>query len=426
MSTRAVSWVSLLSYGCAALFALLAILAFTGAFAVGDGWAFLLCGVAAALVGSRAVAVIRSESRLAQDERHRAELLQSRLTDQQTSVDSLADGLDVALMICDARGAILYANRRAQELFRFSNPSGKSVVMITLSFDLERLVVKAASGQGAQSEELSFSYPDERIAIAKAWTSGDDPNRVFLTLYDITELRRLERVRRDFVANVSHELRTPLTIIRNMAETLVEDDDPPQGPLGKRYLPQITAEVDRLSTISHDLLVLATAESNPVRKQSCDLAATLRRVISQLQDKAQEKSIGLTYEGPEECVIEANISQMSQVALNLIDNAINYTNQGFVRVSMRELDTEVQFEVADSGIGIASEHLPRIFERFYRIDRARSRSTGGTGLGLSIVKHIVEAHGGRVTVASALNEGSTFCVTLPVGTPPQDQADATA
>jgi two-component system phosphate regulon sensor histidine kinase PhoR len=205
-----------------------------------------------------------------------------------------------------------------------------------------------------------------------------------------------------------------MTIIRSMAETLV-DDEVAMSERSVKYLNKIISEVDRLSMISQDLLILSAAESNPVRKQMCDIAEVFRSTVQQLFTKAKEKEIELTFEGPERCIVEANTSQMTQVALNLIDNAIKYTASGSIKVSLELKDSTVRVAVADTGIGIPSDQIKRIFERFYRVDRARSRATGGTGLGLSIVKHIVEAHGGVVTVDSALNHGSTFIVELPNG-----------
>jgi len=285
---------------------------------------------------------------------------------------------------------------------------------VTLSYDLEQLVIMAGKTRSPQSSEIAFTYPDERVGLARVWSTDEGGDRVFVSVYEITDLRRLERIRQDFVANVSHELRTPLTIIRSMAETLL-DDEPSISERSTKYLSKIVSEVDRLSMISQDLLILSAAESNPVRKQMCDLTDVFRSAVQQLEPKAAEKDLSLTFEGPPRCIVEANTSQMTQVALNLIDNAIKYTTTGEIRVAVETCDPTVRISVTDTGIGIPSDQVKRIFERFYRIDRARGRSTGGTGLGLSIVKHIVEAHGGSVTLESALNHGSTFTVELPIG-----------
>lgn len=263
--------------------------------------------------------------------------------------------------------------------------------------------------------EFTFAHADERVALAKVWPQSDS-GQIFVSLYEITDLRRLERIRQDFVSNVSHELRTPLTIIRAMAETLFDD---PKGPLEQRqkYLGKITEEVDRLSLLVNDLLVLSAAESNTAKTRACDLADIFRQVVHQLEGRASAKQLELSYEGPDNLWIEANPTQMTQIALNLVENAINYTWEGSVRVHVEREDDQALVQVMDTGIGIASEHHGRIFERFYRVDKGRSRSTGGTGLGLSIVKHIVEAHGGAVSIDSKLNQGSVFTIRLPVGTP---------
>ena len=222
----------------------------------------------------------------------------------------------------------------------------------------------------------------------------------------------MERVRKDFVGNVSHELRTPMTVIRAYAETMIDDDDEEQR---KKYLPRIVSEVDRLTSITHDLLVLSTAESSPVRKGPCEMGNIIRYAVNLLMPQAKEKGLALTYEGPEDLDIEANASQITQVVVNLVENAIKYSNEGGVDLRLEDQGEYIRFDVTDTGIGIPEEHLPRLFERFYRVDKARSRASGGTGLGLSIVKHIVEAHGGSIHVDSAQNRGSTFSVVLPKG-----------
>lgn len=335
------------------------------------------------------------------------------------ALDALAEGLRSAIFVCDERAGIQYANHNAQVLFRFDNPVGRSILAVTISYELEQLVLNAARSQEPVEAELAFSFPEERTAHVRAWR---EPNgdRVFVSLYDISELRRLERVRQDFVANVSHELRTPLAAIRSLAETL---HDEPKSSLQKRedYLSRIMGEVDRLSMIVSDLLVLSTAELNPVRAQACDLSAILRSCVSLLQSKAEEKGLELSLDAPDSFAIQANAAQMNQVFINLVDNAINYTVEGKVAIRLASHGGDVTVEVRDTGIGIPSDQVSRIFERFYRVDKGRSRATGGTGLGLSIVKHIVEAHGGSVEVESVFREGTTFRVKLPIGSVDQTE-----
>lgn len=400
--------------------AVLAVFAFMG---FGSGWGLLLGGAMLAYAGMRTLAALSAWQNEAKSALEQADHARAQLNRQRTAVDALADGLEIAIFICDSHAGVLYANRRATEFFKFEDPIGRSILAITLSYDLEQLVLEAFRQKAPQEAEMSFSYPVERVGLVKAWLGEDDPERVFLSVYEITDLRRLERVRQDFVSNVSHELRTPLTIIRSMTETLL-DDPTPDPELSAKYLPKIVSEVDRLSMISNDLLILSVAESNPVRKQRCDIADLFRTTLEHLAAKAREKDIATRYEGPKHLEIEANPAQLTQVAMNLIDNAISYTNQGEIVVSVGEEEGEAVVKVADTGLGIPSEHLPRIFERFYRVDKARSRVSGGTGLGLSIVKHIVESHGGRVEVDSALNQGSTFTLRLPADEPASQPPDS--
>ncbi len=387
---------------------------FTGLAPIYSPGSFLVCALVLAAVGVRLQLWGGALSSDLVHVRAEADLLRSEIQEQSQAIDSFADGLDVAILICDLKGNVAYANRRSCDMFRFEHPVGRSILAITLSYDLEQLVREAVNTVEPQTKEVIFPPPDDRVAIAKAWI-GHDGQRVFLSIFEVTNLRRLERVRQDFVANVSHELRTPMSIIRAYAETLL-DEDPSNSEIYRRYLPRIIEEVDRLSGITQDLLVLSAAESNRIQKQSCDVAEIFEGTVAQLVKKSEDKGLELAFHGPHELCIQADPSQMSQVALNLIDNAINYTPKGRVDVFVEDIgDGHVEIRVKDTGIGIASEHASRIFERFYRVDKGRSRSTGGTGLGLSIVKHIVEAHDGTVSVRSALNEGSEFKVVLPLG-----------
>ncbi len=331
---------------------------------------------------------------------------------QKSAVDAFADGLDIGIFVCDDHGQIAYANRFAQVLFGFENPLGRSILAVTLSVELEQLALNASTKKEVIETEISFSFPKERICVARAWSTHDLPKRVYLSLVEITELRRMERIRKDFVANVSHELRTPMTVIRVYAESMIDDDD---EKLRAKYLPRIITEIDRLTSITHDLLVLSTSESSPVRKGPCELGGIIRYTLNLLAPQAEEKGLTLSYEGPTDLDIEANASQITQVVVNLVENALKYTNEGGVDFRLEDQGEYIRFDVTDTGIGIPEEHLPRLFERFYRVDKARSRASGGTGLGLSIVKHIVEAHGGSIHVDSAQNRGTTFSIILPKG-----------
>lgn len=385
--------------------------------------ACLAAVVATLLAASQFAILAREHEEIESQAEATVEALENQLERQQNALSILTDGLNIAIFACDTRPVIVHANRSAIDLFRFEEPLGRTVLAVTLSYELDQMIHEALNTGEPQRHELTISYPHERVVLADAWLEPGG-ERVFLSLYEITDLRHLERVRTDFVANVSHELRTPLTTIRVMAETLADDDSEPE--LKARYLGKIMSEVDRLSLIANDLLVLSAAESNPVRKQACDLGELLTSVVQHLKRKAEDRNLTLTYQGPRNLVVEANPAQINQVAINLIDNALNYTTEGSVEVTLEALDDAARFTVKDTGIGIPSDHLSRIFERFYRVDKGRSRATGGTGLGLSIVKHITEAHGGRVTVESAQNRGSTFVVEIPKGSPTTSPTEASA
>jgi two-component system sensor histidine kinase SenX3 len=234
------------------------------------------------------------------------------------------------------------------------------------------------------------------------------------------ELRRVNKIRRDFVANVSHELKTPATSLRLLAETLEEtiDEDPVQARL---FAAQLKKETERLSQLITDLLDLTRLESeerveNPV---PVDVRSVLMTVLARMRRVARRKNITLQWKRfgrAAQYIVRGDETQLTSMFTNLVDNAVKYTPPGGrVEVTGGFEDSEVVIRVSDTGIGIPEGKLPRIFERFYRVDKARSKETGGTGLGLSIVKHVAENHGGRVTVESTLGEGSTFTVYLPRG-----------
>lgn len=328
-------------------------------------------------------------------------------------LDGLAEGLDVWILLLDSEGKIQYANERAMEAFGFKNPLGQSVLAVTLSRDLAELVEASGRGEIAEIRELTLRHPQERTVLARVWPANDQKDQFFLSVYDVTDLRRLERARRDFVANVSHELRTPMATIRAMAETILEDPQPTESP-NTRYLQKVITEVDRLTRISDDLLVLSAAESDSKQKEPIELASVVNAAAQQIRPKAERKGLELIATDVDQAVVMGNAEQLTQVMLNLLENAVNYTASGTIRVSLTTSHDTAEVRVEDSGIGIPSEHMGRVFERFYRVDKARSRATGGTGLGLSIVRNIIETHGGVVGVESVLNEGSTFWFRLPI------------
>jgi two-component system phosphate regulon sensor histidine kinase PhoR len=323
---------------------------------------------------------------------------------------AIIESLDQAIIICTSEGVVKLRNTAAKQLFRATSLMGKNLRHIAMSEDLVATIDDALRSDSKIpiSREYSVDYPEPRSLRVRAIRVGDD---VALMIADVSDIRRLETVRSDFVANVSHELRTPMASIRAMAET-IEDD--PEITLSERnaYLVKIVEEVDRLTLLSEDLLTLAAAETTPTERGEIDHAEIARYAVQQFEQPAAAKGLALHLEAPRSQPALGDAPQVIQVALNLLQNAIRYTNAGEIHVRVYEDGEDAVLEVADTGIGIGKEHLPRIFERFYRVDAARSRATGGTGLGLAIVRHITEGLGGRVEVDSELGKGSTFRVRL--------------
>ncbi len=259
-----------------------------------------------------------------------------------------------------------------------------------------------------------------RILEMQATPLGDGAHigaGALLVLHDVTDLRHLERIRQDFVANVSHELRTPITSIQGFVETLLEGalTDP---RVSRRFVEIIRKHAERLRTLIDDLLMLARVEEREeqgtLSTQQVEISELLRSVADWCMPLAKDKHIALSLESSVRGSVRVNQSLFEQALVNLVENAIKFTEPGGnVTLLAREHQQGIVFAVRDTGIGIEKEHLPRVFERFYRADRSRSRNEGGTGLGLAIVKHIVRAHGGDVEVSSQIGRGSTFTVRVP-------------
>lgn len=239
-----------------------------------------------------------------------------------------------------------------------------------------------------------------------------------IVLHDVTRLRQLETVRRDFVSNASHEIKTPVTAIKAAAETMKESGDDPEAV--DQFLPMILRQADRLSAIVEDLLTLARLEREEpgetleVARES--IAEILRVAVETCQTNADEREMTIEIECDAGIEADLNAALIEQALVNLLNNAVKYSDAGkTIRISAEKRGNWLVLAVTDEGHGIMSEHLPRIFERFYRTDKARSREMGGTGLGLAIVKHIANVHGGRVSVDSKVGEGSTFRMYVPAG-----------
>lgn len=331
-----------------------------------------------------------------------------------------------AVLAVDPRRRLLFANASADALFGLDASSvGRLIPELIRSPQVQEAVEATfrLSHPDAYHAELALAgrdvlrSPARNLAVRGTPLPGGPPGAV-LVFHDVTELRRLERMRQDFVANASHELKTPLASIKAYAETLLDWalEDP---AFNRRYLERIDEQADRLDALIRDMLSLARLESNQdfFRHDVLGLVDVLRDRVEAHRDRAEAAELALTFDAERadgDATILADEEAVRQVFDNLIDNAIKYTPPGGeVRVTCSTTPSEATVEVADTGVGIPREDQARIFERFYRVDKARSREMGGTGLGLAIVKHLVSSLRGRVDVASRLGSGSTFTVRLP-------------
>jgi two-component system phosphate regulon sensor histidine kinase PhoR len=353
------------------------------------------------------------EIELLQQNRRQAALQQQ--TQQQAIYNSMVEGL----LLLDASGRIQLANRAFAKLFGVPNAvTGKTLLEVLRLHELAELVEQLGPEQPWVSRELKIAGDGElRLQVSTAAVLGGDGQRqgTILVFHDMTRLKQLERTREEFVANVSHELRTPLSHIRGYVETLLggAKDDP---EVATRFLQTIERNAGRLQSLIEDLLTISELESGRVtlNLQTVSLRAVLEKVREDFQARAAVKGIVLSDEAAD-LTVRADAGRLEQVVSNLVDNAIKYGRSGG-RVVMGGRATgegPTEIFVQDDGPGLPAEALERVFERFYRVDKARSREQGGTGLGLSIVKHIVQSHGGKVWATGAPGRGAIFFFTLP-------------
>lgn len=326
---------------------------------------------------------------------------------ERDELQALFDWIGEAVVALSGDGKVLRTNRAAVNLLGIPKPVpgahlGDLVTHPGLRELLEETVKEPFSGR-------DFAFGDRRLVVSARPVEGGGAVVIFL---DVTEVRRLETVRRDFVANVSHELKTPLTSVRGFAETLLEDD-PPED-LRRSFLSSIRANTLRLQHLVDDLLDLSRLESGGwvAKKEEVDLGPAVEFLWESFQESGSAR--GLTFSLTGEGAVLADMQGVAQVLRNLIANAIRYTpDGGSVTVEISEEGPGTRIEVRDTGIGIPASALPRVFERFFRVDSARARAEGGTGLGLAIVRHLVDAMGGEVWAESEPGQGTSFFVTLP-------------
>jgi two-component system phosphate regulon sensor histidine kinase PhoR len=352
--------------------------------------------------------------------------MQALVRQREETAAVLASMVEGVLAV-DAEERIITINRAAGELLSVATESalGRTVQETVRNPELLELVQAALRGvQPLERDIQLFGRRELHLQAQAAELHGADGQQIgaLVVLHDVTKLRRLESIRRDFVANVSHELKTPITTIKGFVETLLDGAiaDPAAAD---RFLRIVAKQADRLEAIVKDLLSLSRLESEPERMEISASEGRLSEVVSSAvqacQSRARAREIEIAVSCPDDLMAVYNGGLLEQALVNLIDNAIKYSDPGHrVEVSGRRDGGFVEIAVRDEGCGIAPEHVPRLFERFYRVDKARSRTQGGTGLGLAIVKHIAQIHGGQVGVESTPRLGSTFTIRLPADLAP--------
>lgn len=339
--------------------------------------------------------------------------------EQEAVLASMVEGV----FAIDRDEKILRINQAAANLLDLQAEAvvGRRIQEVLRKPDLQKFVAEALQSKQPLEAEMRLAIRGEERFLqthgAPLRDASGQEIGVLVVLNDITRLQRLENIRRDFVANVSHELKTPITAIKGSVETLQSGaiDEPESAP---RFLDIIARQADRLNAIIEDLLALSRIEQEEekaeIQLSPVEVALVIQGALQACQVKAREKQVLLTVDCPAGLQCQASAPLLEQALVNLVDNAIKYSNEGgSVHLAARAGADSLEVTVRDFGCGIAREHLPRLFERFYRVDKARSRKQGGTGLGLAIVKHIIQAHGGEVRVESSHGEGSLFTIVLP-------------
>jgi len=344
------------------------------------------------------------------------------VTQQHNELEAILASMREGLVALDPEERVIMINTAAQEILGISRETGKNagILEIARNRDLDQLIREVLSNEAPVEKDIAFYRNGERVIHVHGspiYGIGGHRVGILLILNDVTQLRRLEMIRQDFAANVSHELKTPLTAVKGFVETLIH------GPLDdtedtKRFLGIIEKHVNRLDAIIEDLMMLARieedGEKNRIGKQTHSIKEILRKVLEFRGPEAESKQIRLELSCDDAPRMKMDSILFEQAALNLLDNAIKYSPEGsVVRVQVHMDPSTLTIAFKDEGIGIEKKHIPRLFERFYRVDKARSRKMGGTGLGLAIVKHIIQAHGGQITVESTPGKGSVFTLLFP-------------
>ena len=346
----------------------------------------------------------------------------STITRQRNEIEVILASMDEGIIAIDNREKIISINRAAEDIFSTSNTEaqGRSVQEAIRNRAFNDFVAEVINGDDTVEKEITLFPGEEKFVNGHGSKLVDGAGKqigALIVLNDITRLKKLENVRRDFVANVSHEIKTPITAIRGFVEIL-RDGDVTNKEDRQRFLGIVSNHVNRLEAIINDLLKLSRiekdSESDGIEISNGKIIDVLKAAIEICKPNADAKDITIHLECDEQIETKINSTLLEQAVVNLLDNAIKYSDNG-ESISIKGVmdENKVEIDVADEGKGIEKEHLPRLFERFYRVDKARSRKLGGTGLGLAIVKHITQAHSGSISVESTPGKGSIFKIILP-------------
>jgi two-component system phosphate regulon sensor histidine kinase PhoR len=336
------------------------------------------------------------------------EMLLESVQRQQLELETILASIGEGLLVLDLDGRIILANQSFKNICQQPECQGRPFWEILRDSRFDELIKRSIETRQDTRGELDIN--DGVYLVHVSPLSGEGP--IIVTFSDISEYKRLEKIKRDFVSNLSHELRTPLTAIKGFVETLAEES----SSENRNYLEIINRHTDRLVSMVNDLLTLAEMEEPRMRlkKSRIDLLQLAKTVAVIFAGRCREKNIRLEVTASDGLpAFFGDPFRLEQLFINLVDNAVKYTERGEIHVSLAGREKEIEIRVKDTGLGIAAEHLPRIFERFYVVDRSRSREQGGTGLGLAIAKHIVLLHDGRIEAVSQPGQGTEFIITLP-------------
>ncbi len=336
-------------------------------------------------------------------------ILFHEVTKQKEDLNVILTSINEGLLVLDKEGRVIHYNNSFLEFFGCDNISNKHYWEISRNYVFIELLKNAEREKRSLSTEIEFNNRDLLCSITYLAVKEE----LIVVISDISEIKKFDTMKREFVINASHELRTPLTAIKGYIETMKEEGN----GLNNQYIDIINRHTDRLITLVEDILELSKLESRTgiIETTGIDIKNLLQNVIKLFEQKLKDKDFGVNLifdDGPEK--IEADAFRLEQLFINLLDNAINYTEEGEINITVSRKGKNVVFFLQDTGVGIPEDHLPRVFERFYVVDKSRSRKLGGTGLGLSIVKHIVLQHHGQINIESEQNKGTTVRIELPL------------